>query len=303
MGLASGWWPAGVGCVAFEQEGELSAGVELRRLFPSITDGARVREMARVIGGVVSIAQLPALHNRDLKASNSRSGRKSNGAKKHRRFLELKSSLQDSSQMPRWDALFNHSQSFTRITQTGYRALDRQMWVRPPSPSPQPPPDRLKFRALLHPSGTVAARLPRIRIQGRELMRVVEHAPAVIIEVALGGRAFANSKSWVSSLRQHTELLHIRPELVNRSAERTRLLEQVCCILGGTQADTPRSVAVAEGSATRALVDYVARHFAGVRGTLSRRGYYERPPIILVGRQALARSLAVLRKLSRKRGL
>ncbi len=36
---------------AFEQEGELSAGVELRRLFPGITDGARAREMARVIAG------------------------------------------------------------------------------------------------------------------------------------------------------------------------------------------------------------------------------------------------------------
>ena len=36
---------------AFEQEGELSASVELRRLFPGITDGARAREMARVIAG------------------------------------------------------------------------------------------------------------------------------------------------------------------------------------------------------------------------------------------------------------
>jgi hypothetical protein len=36
---------------AFEQEGELSVGVELRRLFPGITDGARAREMARVIAG------------------------------------------------------------------------------------------------------------------------------------------------------------------------------------------------------------------------------------------------------------
>ncbi len=36
---------------AFEQEGELSAGVELRRLFPGITDGVKAREMARVIAG------------------------------------------------------------------------------------------------------------------------------------------------------------------------------------------------------------------------------------------------------------
>ena len=34
---------------AFEQEGELSAGIELRRLLPGITDGAKAREMARVI--------------------------------------------------------------------------------------------------------------------------------------------------------------------------------------------------------------------------------------------------------------
>ena len=36
---------------AFEQEGELSAGIELRRLFPGIADGAKAREMARVIAG------------------------------------------------------------------------------------------------------------------------------------------------------------------------------------------------------------------------------------------------------------
>ena len=28
---------------AFEQEGEMSAGIELRRLFPGITDGAKTR--------------------------------------------------------------------------------------------------------------------------------------------------------------------------------------------------------------------------------------------------------------------
>jgi hypothetical protein len=63
---------------AFEQEGELSAGVELRRLFPGITDGARAREMARVIAGwkPMSVAQLSPLFNRDLKASNSRSREK-----------------------------------------------------------------------------------------------------------------------------------------------------------------------------------------------------------------------------------
>jgi hypothetical protein len=36
---------------AFKQDGELSAGIELRRLFPGITDGARPKEMARVTPG------------------------------------------------------------------------------------------------------------------------------------------------------------------------------------------------------------------------------------------------------------
>ena len=36
---------------AFEQQGELSAAVELRRLFPSITDNVQARECVRVIAG------------------------------------------------------------------------------------------------------------------------------------------------------------------------------------------------------------------------------------------------------------
>jgi hypothetical protein len=36
---------------AFEQHGELSAAVELRRLFPGITDNAKARECARTIAG------------------------------------------------------------------------------------------------------------------------------------------------------------------------------------------------------------------------------------------------------------
>jgi hypothetical protein len=36
---------------AYEQDGELSAGAELRRLFPGITDGAKARQLARVIAG------------------------------------------------------------------------------------------------------------------------------------------------------------------------------------------------------------------------------------------------------------
>jgi hypothetical protein len=36
---------------AFEQRGEFAAAVELRRLFPGITDNAQARECARVIAG------------------------------------------------------------------------------------------------------------------------------------------------------------------------------------------------------------------------------------------------------------
>jgi hypothetical protein len=35
----------------FEQEGELSAAIELRRLFPGITDNAKARVHARTIAG------------------------------------------------------------------------------------------------------------------------------------------------------------------------------------------------------------------------------------------------------------
>ena len=36
---------------AFEQRGEFAAAVEVRRLFPAITDTARARECARTIAG------------------------------------------------------------------------------------------------------------------------------------------------------------------------------------------------------------------------------------------------------------
>ena len=36
---------------AFEQRGELSAAVELRRLFPAVTDTAQARACARTIAG------------------------------------------------------------------------------------------------------------------------------------------------------------------------------------------------------------------------------------------------------------
>jgi hypothetical protein len=35
----------------FEQRGELSAAVELRRMFPGITDGQHARECVRIIAG------------------------------------------------------------------------------------------------------------------------------------------------------------------------------------------------------------------------------------------------------------
>ena len=43
------------------------------------------------------------------------------------------------------------------------------------------PPDRLQLGALFHPQGAVAVRAARVRIQRRELSRVVEHPPAVVI--------------------------------------------------------------------------------------------------------------------------
>jgi hypothetical protein len=38
-------------CTAFEQQGELPAAIELRRLFPGVTDNAQARECARTIAG------------------------------------------------------------------------------------------------------------------------------------------------------------------------------------------------------------------------------------------------------------
>jgi hypothetical protein len=44
----------------FEQEGELSAAIEVRRLFPSITDNAKAREHARIIAGWQPLPPLPS---------------------------------------------------------------------------------------------------------------------------------------------------------------------------------------------------------------------------------------------------
>jgi hypothetical protein len=42
----------------FDQRGELSASVELRRLFPAITDNAQARECARIIASWKPIRRL-----------------------------------------------------------------------------------------------------------------------------------------------------------------------------------------------------------------------------------------------------
>jgi hypothetical protein len=45
---------------AYEQEGELSAAIELRRRFPGITDNAKARDCARSIAGWTPLPALPA---------------------------------------------------------------------------------------------------------------------------------------------------------------------------------------------------------------------------------------------------
>jgi hypothetical protein len=49
---------------AFDQAGELSAAVELRRRFPGITDNARAREWARTIAGWKPPQALPCSDRR-----------------------------------------------------------------------------------------------------------------------------------------------------------------------------------------------------------------------------------------------
>jgi hypothetical protein len=44
----------------FQQEGELSAAIELRRRFPAIADNTRARECARSIAGWTPLPPLPA---------------------------------------------------------------------------------------------------------------------------------------------------------------------------------------------------------------------------------------------------
>jgi hypothetical protein len=44
---------------AFDQGGEVSAAVELRRLIPGISDAATAREHARIIAGWKALPELP----------------------------------------------------------------------------------------------------------------------------------------------------------------------------------------------------------------------------------------------------
>ena len=44
----------------YEQEGELLAAIELRRLFPGVTDNAKARECARTIAGWQTPPAAPA---------------------------------------------------------------------------------------------------------------------------------------------------------------------------------------------------------------------------------------------------
>jgi hypothetical protein len=57
----------------FEQQGELSAAVELRRLFPGITDTVQARECARTIAGWKPLPTTPRPIRR-LRHRNRRSG-------------------------------------------------------------------------------------------------------------------------------------------------------------------------------------------------------------------------------------
>ena len=51
---------------AFEQQGELSAAIELRRLFPGVTDNVQARECARVTAGWKPLpTRPPRLHGRE----------------------------------------------------------------------------------------------------------------------------------------------------------------------------------------------------------------------------------------------
>ena len=60
--------------VAFEDGGEFSAAVEVRRLFPSITGNAEARARARTIAGRPPLASLPPATVTQLRVRTDRAG-------------------------------------------------------------------------------------------------------------------------------------------------------------------------------------------------------------------------------------
>jgi hypothetical protein len=56
----------------FEQEGNLSAAMEVRRRFPGITDNAKAQEHARTIAGWQPLAPLPSKSRKCSTRSSTR---------------------------------------------------------------------------------------------------------------------------------------------------------------------------------------------------------------------------------------
>jgi hypothetical protein len=56
---------------AFDQGGELSAAVELRRLFPGISDNDKARDCARTIAGWQPLPPLPLKRSRACRTRSS----------------------------------------------------------------------------------------------------------------------------------------------------------------------------------------------------------------------------------------
>jgi hypothetical protein len=56
---------------AFDHGGELSAAVELRRLFPGISDNDKARDCARTIAGWPPLPPLPSKRSRSCRTRSS----------------------------------------------------------------------------------------------------------------------------------------------------------------------------------------------------------------------------------------
>jgi hypothetical protein len=63
----------------YEQRGEFAAAVELRRLFPGITDNAQARECARTIADWQPLPKLPKVRRRMIRGKR---GRAAEGARR-----------------------------------------------------------------------------------------------------------------------------------------------------------------------------------------------------------------------------